>query len=70
MSDIAECTEVVEDKAVNFSRGNVEDLKNKLELITKDSCLVGKLKKDTTRFICSKYNWDVVTEQTLRMYIR
>ena len=58
VSDIPECAEVVEDKALIFQKSNVEDLQEKLQ----DACdhpeMVMKMKNQATDFICAKYNWD------------
>lgn len=67
-SDIAECSEVVEDKAVTFKKSNAEDLKNKLEwLISHERETMG-YKNEAAAFICNKYSWDGVVEKTLRLY--
>jgi glycosyltransferase involved in cell wall biosynthesis len=68
VSDIDECTEIVEDRAVVFHKGNVEDLKDKLEALCMDEKLVAKYKKDVSEFICNKYDWDVVTDKTMTLY--
>lgn len=68
VSDIPECTEVVEDKALIFKKSDVEDLKEKLQ----DACdhpeKVMELKKQAADFICEKYNWDDVVEKTMKLY--
>jgi len=67
-SDIAECSEVVEDKAVTFKKSNVDDLKVKLEWLVNHKDEVGKYKEEATDFICNKYSWNDVVEKTLRLY--
>ena len=67
-SDIAECTEVVEDRAAVFKKGNVEDLKEKLEWLLGHEDVVAKYKEVAADFICEKYNWDDVVAQTLNIY--
>lgn len=67
-SDIAECAEVVEDKALLFKKSDVEDLKEKLQYACGNPDAVKKLKDGAADFICSKYNWDDVVEQTLKLY--
>lgn len=68
VSDIPECVEVVEDKALIFKRSDVRDLKEKLQ----DACghpkKVMQLKKQAADFICEKYNWDDVVEETMKLY--
>ena len=68
VSDIKECTEVVEDKAVTFGKGKIEDLRLKLEELIKNKELVEKYKSEAADFICTKYNWDDVVEKTLRIH--
>ena len=68
VSDIAECAEVVEDKAVVFESSNVEDLREKLQTLIDDREIVQKYKNEAADFICGKYNWDDVVEKTLELY--
>ena len=68
VSDIDECTEVVEDKAVIFKKGNIEELRNSLQQLCDDERLVDKYKQGASEFILSKYNWNDVTERTLELY--
>ena len=68
VSDIAECSEVVEDKAVTFQKSNVQDLKEKLQRLCDDPATVQKYKNEAADFICSKYNWDAITQKTLEVY--
>lgn len=67
-SDISECAEVVEDKAVLFKKGNVCDLTDKLQMLCDTSELVQKYKESAAAFILSKYNWDKVVTETLELY--
>ena len=68
VSDIAECSEVVEDKAVTFQKSNVQDVKEKLQRLCDDPATVQKYKNEAADFICSKYNWDEITQKTLEVY--
>lgn len=70
VSDIAECTEVVEDKAMVFRRGDVEDLREKLQTACDREELVQGYKRDAAEFICGKYDWDEVAAETVRLYER
>lgn len=67
-SDIAECAEVVEDKAIVFKKSNVSDLKEKLQYACDNPSVVKKLKNGAADFICQKYNWNDVVEQTVKLY--
>ena len=68
VSDIPECTEVVEDKAVVFPRGDISALKSCLQRLCDDPVQAETYKKEAQSFICEKYNWDDVTEKTLELY--
>lgn len=70
VSDIAECTEVVEDKAMVFHRGDVEDLSEKLQTACDREELVQGYKKDAAEFICGKYDWDEVVAETVKLYYK
>ena len=67
-SDIAECAEVVEDKAVLFEKGNIAALQRILEELCQHPEMVKQYKKEAADFICNKYNWDTVVQQTLDIY--
>ena len=69
-SDIEECTEVIEDKGVSFQRGNIEDLKEKLQNLIDNSNIVQEYKNGAQDFICNKYSWDDVVKKTLELYRR
>ena len=70
VSNILECAEVVEDKALIFKKSDVSDLRERLQ----DACdhpeKVMQMKKQAADFICEKYNWDEVVKETMRLYRR
>lgn len=68
VSDIPECTEVVENRAVIFPAGDVKALQRCLQRLCGDPALAEAYRKGASDFICGKYNWDDVTEKTLRAY--
>ena len=68
VSDIPECAEVVEDKAVLFRKSDVKDLQDKLQSLCNDEVLVSKYKEQAADYICRKYNWDDITEKTVKLY--
>lgn len=67
-SNIAECAEVIEDKAVVFKKSDVEDLREKLQQLCDDARLVEKYKIGAADFVCKKYSWDDVVRRTLDLY--
>lgn len=68
VSDIDECTEVVENKAIIFKKSNVEDLREKLQAACDHPEEVKKQKVEAADYICGKYSWDDVVERTLAVY--
>ncbi|MCD8379352.1 MAG: glycosyltransferase family 4 protein [Lachnospiraceae bacterium] len=68
VSDIPECTEVVEDEGVVIRRGNVKELRDKLQSLCDNPQVVERYKGTAADFICNKYNWDTVAEETLCVY--
>lgn len=68
VSDIAECTEVVEDKAVVFKKSDVRDLRNKMQQLCDKPEMVGRYKNTAADFILRKYNWDKAVGETLKLY--
>ena len=70
VSDIPECAEVVENKALIFKKSDVKDLQEKLQDACDCSKKVVEMKKQAADFICEKYNWDDVVEETMKLYRR
>lgn len=68
VSDIPECIEVVEDKALVFKSTDIKDLEMKLQAACEDVEKVKNLKKQAADFICGKYDWDVVARLTEDLY--
>lgn len=68
VSDIAECTEVVEDKAVVFRKSDVMDLREKLQELCDNAPMAEKYKSQSADFIFSKCSWDEAVEKTLKLY--
>lgn len=67
-SDISECAEVVEDKAVLFKKSSAANLKEKLQMLCDHPDMVDTYKKEAKAFILNKYGWDEVVERTLALY--
>ena len=68
VSDIPECTEVVEDHADIFPKGDVAALATCLQSLCSDEKQVLSYREGASDFICAKYNWDDVTKKTLELY--
>ena len=67
-SDIPECTEVVGEYGISFKKGNVDDLKEKLQYICDNPEIVKQYKQKASDYVCEKYNWDNVVRETLKLY--
>lgn len=68
VSDIPECSEVVEDKAVLFKKGDTKDLNIKLQSLCDDINMADRYRNLAAEFVCNKYNWDDVVDKTLELY--
>ncbi len=68
VSDIPECAEPVEDKAVTFPKGDIAALCKTLQRLCDYPAETAAYKATARDFICGKYSWDEVTQQTLELY--
>lgn len=68
VSDIRENVEVVEECAEHFEHSNVDSLKEHLERLLNNPDIVHQYKKQASNYICDKYSWDKVVDETLRLY--
>ncbi len=68
VSDICENKEVVEDRAITFRKSDTSDLQDKLIFLVKHPEIVKDYQQQSSDYICNKYSWDQVTEETIRCY--
>lgn len=68
VSDIPECTEVVQDWAVTFQKADPNDLREKLQTLCDDPKNVDHYRINAQNYVCSQYNWDDVVQKTLELY--
>lgn len=68
ISDIPENTEVANEHAISFHKGDIEDLYEKLDFLLKNEFVVDKYKAEAGPYILQTYNWDLIVEQMLRVY--
>ena len=68
VSDIPECASVIEERGFTFKAGDIDDLRNKLQMLCDNSSLVEDMKKTAAEYICRKYDWNDVTDRTLAVY--
>ena len=69
-SDIQECTQVVENHGISFKKGDILDLKDHLQNLCDHQEIVAEYKKAASDYICRKYDWDAVVQQTLMLYLQ
>lgn len=67
-SDIPECKNIVGNYGMTFQRGNIEDLQNKLQYLCDHKEIVNSLRNGASEYICAKYNWDKIVDDTLNLY--
>ena len=67
-SDIPECAEVIERSGVTFSKGNITELASKLQMLCDEEVTVKTFKSKSSDYICEKYSWKKVVEETLKVY--
>lgn len=68
VSDIPENTEVVEEHALHFRKGDVADLRRQLAYLLEHPDVAEQYRRQSADYICGKYNWDEVVEETLALY--
>ena len=68
VSSIEECTSVTEDHAEVFEKGNIQDLKEKLQALTDHPEKVRKYQEAASDYICEKYSWDDMVGRTIDLY--
>lgn len=68
VSDIPECAEVVQTKAVTFPKGNVAALRDCLQRLCDSPEAAAACRAGAADHVCGKYDWDDVTARTLEVY--
>ena len=68
VSDIPECADVVENKALVFPKSDVNALRETLQTACDRQDAVAGYQAEAADFICGKYNWDAVVQETLALY--
>ena len=68
VSDIDECASVVEDRALVFKKSDITDLKEKLEFALEHMDEIDRYRTEAADFVCNKYNWDKVVQETIILY--
>ena len=67
-SDIRECTDVTENHACAFKKGDAQDLRRQLQFLLNHPETIREYQSTAADFICEKYVWDDIARQTLALY--
>lgn len=70
VSNIPECIDVIEDKAMIFKKADVNDLQEKMQDVCNHSEKAMEFKEVAENYICGKYNWNMIEKETLKLYRR
>lgn len=69
VSDIPENLEAISSYGYTFRSKNVNDLKDKLEYLIKNSEIVNSIKQAAREYVLQKYSWDYTAEQFENLYL-
>lgn len=67
-SDITECTDVTGPWGYSFPKGNVAALQEQLKFLCSQPAQVEACAAGAAEHVCRLYNWDDITDKTLRLY--
>ena len=68
VSDIEENVQICEDYADTFKNGNIDNLKEKLEICLNKKTDERKDDKEVSDYVLNKYDWNDVTKKTKILY--
>ena len=66
VSDIEENTQVCDEYGHTFKKGDVQDLKNKLDSLLKENKLIDE--NILKNYVIERYNWDKIVDETKKLY--
>ena len=67
-SDIEECANVIHDNGIVFRKGDVDDLAQKLTYALSHPNTVRMFKWLAAEYICTRFPWERIVEETLTLY--
>lgn len=70
VSDIKENMEVIGDYAEHFRHSEVENLQEHLKHLIEHPDIVQHYKQNARQYICQKYSWDQVVDETAALYTK
>lgn len=68
ISDIAENVETADGNAVSFSKGNVSELRQRMAECLAEPDRLKQYGEKAEDFVLHRYNWENITESTLKLY--
>ena len=68
VSDIPENVEVTGDSALTFKKGDIEDLKQKIQYLEDEQKEAAQYRGGAQQHVLDRYNWDLIVEQMLEIY--
>ena len=68
VSDIPECADVVGSHGLTFPAGDENALRESLGQLCGDAAAVAAYRKTAREHVCSQFNWDTITKQTMELY--
>lgn len=68
VSDIPENKNVVKNNGLTFKKGNIDDLKEKIELLLNNKDLIKNMGENSFNDISDNYNWEYVTKKIEKVY--
>lgn len=67
-SDIKECTEVTQDTGISFCTSDINDLKDKLQMLCDSPNIVEEYRTKAFNRAINEFNWGTVVDHTLELY--
>ena len=67
-SDIEECYNVIHDNGIVFRKGDVDDLAQKLTYALEHPNAVRMFKWLAAEYVCTRFPWDKIVVETLKLY--
>jgi len=68
VSDIPENTDVIRNKGVSFETNDKASLIEALQELIDEPDLVNRFRSKASNYICEKYNWDKIVDDTINLY--
>lgn len=68
VSDIPECAQVVGDHGVIFPKGDITELTEQLQSLSRDDTERETLRAGAADYVTGKYSWDETVQRTLELY--